>query len=54
MIVEPDCGMSEPHLAFAGLADLDLLPLQDLGSAGLRKTDRLHHRRLLRVHCAGR
>jgi hypothetical protein len=37
-----------------GLADLDLLPLQHLGSAGLRKTDRLHHRRLLQIRWAGR
>ena len=33
----------QPHLARPGLADLDRLPLQDLGPAGLRETDRLHH-----------
>ena len=46
-VIEPDRGMADPDLARAGLADLDLLPFQHLGSAGLRKTDRLDHLPLL-------
>ena len=42
-VVEADRGVPEPHLAGAGLADLDLLPVQHLGAAGLLETDRLHH-----------
>ena len=42
-IIEPDRRMAQPDLPLAGPADLDLLPFQHLGSAGLRKTDRLHH-----------
>ena len=43
-VVEPDRRVAEPDLALAGLADFDLLPLQDLGPAGLRETDCVRHR----------
>ncbi len=42
-VVEPDRRVTQADLALAGFADFDLLPLQDLGPAGLRETDRLHH-----------
>ena len=35
--VQPDRGVADAHLARTGLADLDLLPVQNLGSAGLVK-----------------
>jgi hypothetical protein len=43
-VIEPDRSVLEPHLTLAGLADVDRLPFQNFGSAGLGKTDRLHHR----------
>jgi hypothetical protein len=39
--------VADADLALAGLADLDLLPLQDLGAAGLRETDCVRHLSLL-------
>jgi hypothetical protein len=32
--VDPDGGVPDPGLALAGLADLDVLPAEDLGAAG--------------------
>jgi hypothetical protein len=39
--------MADPDLARAGLAHLDFLPFQDLGSAGLRETNGVDHLLLL-------
>jgi hypothetical protein len=39
--VEPDRVLAESDLAGAGLADLDRLPLQDLGAARLMDSDRV-------------
>ncbi len=39
--VEADRGVADQHLARAGRADLDLLPAQDLGAAGLVDADRM-------------
>ena len=39
-------------LAGAGLADLDLFPLEDLGPAGLMDSDRVRHAPLQRLRSA--
>jgi hypothetical protein len=36
--------LAQPRLAGAGLADLDLLPFEDLGSSGLMDSDRVRQR----------
>ena len=41
--VEAGGFLAEPDLAGAGLADLDLFPLQDLGPSGLMDSDRVRH-----------
>ena len=41
--------LAQPDLAGAGIADLDLFPLQDLGSAGLMDSDRVRHAALQRL-----
>ncbi len=46
-VVEADRGMSQPNLSLAGLADLNLLPLQNLGPAGFREPNCVSHLPLL-------
>ncbi len=41
--VDPDGGVPDPGLALAGLADLDVLPAQDFGAAGLGDADGFRH-----------
>ena len=41
--VEPGGLLPKPDLAGPGLADLDRLPLQDIGPAGLMDPDRVRH-----------
>ncbi len=36
--------LPQPHLARAGLADLDLFPVQDFRPAGFMDSDRVRHR----------
>ena len=40
-VVQPDCGLLQPDLAGTRLADLDLVPLQHFGTAGLMDSDRV-------------
>ena len=41
--VQSDRGVANPRLARTGLAELDLLPDQNLGTTGLVKADRMRH-----------
>ena len=41
--VEPDGGVADARLACPGLADIDLFPDQDFGTAGLVKADGVRH-----------
>jgi hypothetical protein len=42
-IIEPDRHLHDPDLARARIADLDLLPTKNLGSATLMHPDRVRH-----------
>jgi hypothetical protein len=40
--------MAQPNLPLSRFAELDLLPLEHFGAAGLRKSDSVRHLLLLR------
>ena len=41
--IDPDGGVPDAGLALAGFADLDVLPAEDLGAAGLVDADGFRH-----------
>jgi hypothetical protein len=48
--IQSNGGVADAHLPWPRLADLDLFPDQNFGTAGFVKTDGVRHGMLLRVN----